>query len=421
MHSVKINGKPYAVGLWWQVLKGSKKRDQLAHIRKQVAEFKDEDFNCYVIRKSQFGLGNLTGKIKSYPSLACALIDRTHGTWIGRFLLEDSDGKQLWWVCAIKDGKPLADGDAIFTSQHEADRHLEKIRAISKWEHEVLTETVAETEEHFKGLLKPAQRLHSLEEKSVPSSVRVIVVLLICAGFYMVYAKYEAHKLAEFNRKQQQIHAKDAQNRRKQLENSSELFFPKVWQKAPDVAHVAALCVPAMQDLPLYNRGWALLSSTCDTSTVPAQLKTEWKHTAGARFDALPVVFEEPAILDSITPTKAFSTHDLYVKRERPMSNLLTKEEAMGKIYQLTSAAQAHISLAWSPIKTHKESDVIGAPLVFTSPWRHSKWMLSSIPSAAITDRSLLTSLDKIPGIVIAQITYLHQGWTITGELYVQN
>lgn len=421
MHSVKLNGKTYAAGLWWQVLKGSKRRDQLDHVRNQVAEFKDENFNCYVIRKSQFGLGNLKGKIKSHPSLVCALIDRTQDTWLGRFLLEETEGKQLWWVCAIKDGKPLAEGDAIFTSQSEADRHLNKLRVISKWENEILTETVAETEEHFKGLLKPAQRLHSLEEKSVPSSVRMIVVLLICASCYMAYTKYEAHKLAEFNRKQQQLNAENAQNRRKQLENAPEQFFPKVWEKTPDVAHVATLCVPAMQSLPLYNRGWAFLSSTCDLSTVPAQLKTEWNYTAGARFDAPPVVFEEPAILDSITPTKAFSTHALHVKHERPAKPLVTKEEAMGKLYQLTSAAQAHISVAWSPIKTHKESDVIGAPLVFTSPWRHNKWTLSGIPSAAIIDQSLLTSLGELPGIVIAQITYLPQGWTITGELYVQN
>lgn len=421
MRSVKINGKHYAVGLWWQVLKGTKKRDQLDHIRKQVAEFKEEHFNCYAIRKSQFGLGNLEGKIKSYPSLACALIDRTPDTWLGRFLLEESEGKQLWWVCAVKEGKPLADGDAIFTSLEEADNHLKKFRAISQWETEILTDTVDGAADQFKGLIKPAQRLRSIEERRIPTSLKLAILFLLIVSGYTAYTQYEEQKLAEFKRIQQQMNAKNALDRRKELEEAPEQFFPRTWEQFPDVAHVATLCLPIMQNIPLYNNGWALQNTTCDLKTIPPLLKTEWSHTKGARFDALPILFGDIALLNTKTPTKAISSYALHIEYKRPSKELYSTEKAVGVLYQITAAAQAHINVTWSEPKTHKVSDVIGKPLFFTSPWRHCKWTLSGIPSAAITGQSLLNSLHDLPGVVINHITYLPQGWTITGELYAKN
>ncbi|MCT4533759.1 type 4b pilus protein PilO2 [Halodesulfovibrio sp.] len=421
MRSIKINGKIYVAGLWWQVLEGTKKKDQLTQIRANVDQFKEDNFNCYVIRNSQFGLGKLDGKIKGYPSLICALLDRSQSTWLGRFLLQDEDGKNVWWVCAVKDGKPLAEGDTVFNTQEEADSHLARLREISDWEHEVTTDSFVDTIAHFTGLLKPAQRIRSLEVKRIPVSVRLLVVALLCTGCYLAYSEYEAHKQAEFNRIQRQLNAEIAQQKRKALEESPEQFFPRVWENTPDVGHVAALCIPKMQSIPLYNNGWSLFMSTCDVTAVPARLNTEWNHTKGARFDALPVIFNDPAQLDAQNPIKAHSTHVLNIRRERASKPLLSKEEAVGRLYQVTAAAQGRISVNWSQVEIHKVSDVIGKPLQFSSPWRQCKWTLSGVPNAAITSQSLLTYLSELSGIVIKKITYLPQGWTITGELYVQN
>lgn len=432
MHNIKLNGKTYAAGLWWQILESGKKKEQIAHIKERAASIPESNFNCVAIRHDQFGLGKAEGKIPSAPSLICALLKRSHPTWVGRMLLEDSNGQLVWWVCAIKNGRIYADGDAIFYSREEADKLLQEHKSFFDWPtdkadaealiaegklpYEVLTETVEETQKQLAGLLKTAERIRPLEQRSIPSAIYLLLFIVLCSAAYMLFDEYQGEQLRRVAQAQRSSLEQSAKKTLADIQNAPEQFFNQYWKTQPEAKKAALLCITAMQGLPLYSNGWELSAIVCKKETSDWNLASEWQYTPAASFTRLPDITTTVSL--GKDPKKAFATETLTLPAERPATKLITKEDARSRIFQLAASTQSIASISWSPPEEHVEKPVIGKAVTFPAPWQKATWNFTRVPYFALAPEVLPTHLNAIPGVVISSVSYSRNQWKISGEIY---
>ena len=418
MHSIKLKGKLFAAGLWWNLHASKKRKEQQAHLKEKAQSLPEEKFNCVVMTKDQFGLGHHDGKLRKLPSLVCALRRLAPATWLGRFLVEDVNGQLVWWVCAIKNGTPFAEGDEIFISREDADKRIEEHKSYAEWPHEIFTETVAETEEQLGALLKPAERLCALEAKGVPSLAYLAAGVAAIAALLFIYNAYLDGQAKEAARIQRQLNAQAAKARQSELMNNPEKYFKRAWEHTPEPAKTTSECLKAMSSLPLFSSGWELKSVTCTVKEDLGNVAAQWAHTSAASFIRLPKLAEATVTLDESSPNTARSLRPLKIGSMRSPTAILPQAEATARLYQLTSLATSRLSLSWENPVQHTEKPPVGKAVTFTAPWQKGVWTLSGVPYAFLTSKGLPHYLRTIPGLVVSTVSFARNKWNISGEVY---
>ncbi|MCT4625658.1 type 4b pilus protein PilO2 [Halodesulfovibrio sp.] len=404
----------------------------MQHITTRAASIPESNFNCVAIRRDQFGLGKAEGKTKHVPSLICALVKRSHPTWVGRMLLEASNGQLVWWVCAIKNGRIYADGDAVFLSKEEAEKRLQEHKSFFDWPtdatleaeliaegklpYEVLTETVEETREQLSGLIKPAEKLRPLEQRSLHPIFYWLLLILLCGAGFKAYEEYHSEQLRKAARAQRLALEQTAEKTLAEIRNAPEQFFNRYWQSQPQAKKAALLCISSIKGLPLYSNGWELSAVTCTNAGTSWNLLSEWQYSPAASFTRLPSVSDSVRL--GKDPKKAFASSRLTLAAERPPAALITKADARSRLFQLAAAAEAVASLSWSPPEVHVEKPVLGKPVTFPAPWQKADWTLTRVPFSALAPDALPEQLNAIPGVVISSVSYSRNQWKLSGEIY---
>lgn len=418
MHSIKLKGKLFAAGLWWNLHSSKKRKDQQAHIKEKAQSLPEENFNCVVVTKDQFGLGHHDGKLRKLPSLVCALRKLSHPTWLGRFLVEDVNGQLVWWVCAIKNGTPFAEGDEIFISREDAEKRIAEHRSYAEWPHEIFTETVEETNKQLGGLLKPVERLRALEAKRIPSYVYLAAGAVTIAAFLFMYNAYLEKQEREAARIQRQLDAQAAKAKQAALMDNPEKYFKRVWEHAPKPEKVASVCLNEMLSLPMFSSGWKLNSIICSINEASGNVAAQWGHTPAASFTRLPELERASVQLSEDSPSTALSRQPLTITAKRTQSAILPKADATARLYQLTSLATSNLSLSWEKPEQHTEKPPAGKTITFTAPWQKGVWTLSNVPYAFLTSKELPHYLRTIPGLAVTTVSFSRNMWNISGEVY---
>ena len=112
MRRVVINGRSYAVGLQWALLKPSVTREEVI----QRAETSSPPCDLIVMLKQQYGMGCSEGQAwKRTCSLAASLVQGIPSDTVYVFTLNDADTAQsFWWVIGIRKGMISAQSDRYF-------------------------------------------------------------------------------------------------------------------------------------------------------------------------------------------------------------------------------------------------------------------------------------------------------------------
>lgn len=412
MRRVVINGKQYAVGLDWFPLREQSKPEVI-----QEAEANYPDSNLVVMLKEQYGLGE-SGKSgvaswKRTSALAAALLPYTDAVHV--FTLIDADtNKPFWWVFGVRKGLISAQS-ADFSDEMSANEYAAAMfDSLGVPESDafdvqtslaLLSERLAAQKKEF----WDASRLVPLRETTRDKLIRVALWgIFFGFGWWGISTLLEyqaAQELAE----QARIALQNKEIRTQELTSHPEKLFPSKWMTAPAPAAVMLQCVPAMFDYPTAANGWGLSSLSCQGN----RLVAEWNQTPFSDYQYLPF----NAVLDAKQPKKARSAAALNKLPEahRTIAELLPQDEASRRLYAFTQ----HFSLKTKLMFAKRETRDV-EKITITCPWVRGTWEISNLPAVMITDYVSLSSAIAIPGLLLNEIVFTKNTWTLKGELYAR-
>ncbi len=432
MELVIINKHPWAVGLRWPPPAGGRFAGHgalLARARELDESF-DVSARCHGKQGVQFGFGAAGDSWARYapvPAL-CPCLD-VPPDFLGLFSFRSTEGKEFWWLHLRMGGVVAEFGDQVFHSEQEARDALALMEKIAGLPAETADSPMASAmylEERVR--LTPLEKwtfgkghLSNLKKLASYSTVRRVAglaaILTIMIGIIFSWSYY-ADRAA---REAAQQARRERIQRKADLENHPEKFFPMTWQEKPLATDFAAACLPVMMDLPLSSNGWELQSAVCNGKKV----NLEWKHASGAGFTRLP----DGARLDEKDLRTARSSIALKpVDSRRPDGPgtdhfmLLDREESLGLLAEITQATAARLN---PPRFRPRKTRVIDKVSV-TAPWHEADWELSGIPDLLMEHRtgpdgiSLFAMLAEIPGLSIESVTF-NNGWSMKGSIYARH
>lgn len=432
MELVIINNHPWAVGLRW--LPPAKRRFTGHKALLAQAQEMDDAFDvsarCHDKQGVQFGFGAAGESWARYapvPAL-CPCLD-VPPDFLGLFSLRSTDGKEFWWLHLRIGGAVAEFGDQVFYSEQGARDSLTLMKKIAGLQAETGDSPMASAmflEDRVR--LTPLEKwalgkghLSNLKKLASHSTVRRVAglaaILTVIFGVAFCWSYYADRAAREAARQTRQ----ERTQRKADLENHPEKFFPMAWQEKPLATDFAAACLPVMMDLPLSSNGWELQSAVCNGKRV----NLEWKHASGANFIRLP----DGARLDEKDLRTARSSIALMpVQSRRPdgsgtdHSMLLNREESLGLLAEITQATATKLN----PPKFKAQKNRTIDKVKVIAPWHEADWELSGIPDLLMEPgpgpdgMGLFPMLAEIPGLTVESITF-NNGWSMKGSIYARH
>lgn len=397
MDIVKVQKTRYAVGLWWQVTTSATKTLQEA---RKLAKKIGTPYSCVVARKGQFGLGKGSKRWHGRPSLATAFAMKggTH-LWICHFT-----DVNKWWVCAIKDGFIVADGDWLTLRKEDAINHATYLQSMVSLPEPIFCTNTKQVDEVFQERIKgkKLQLLFSSRVQSIVSPLRFIFMLSIAIlTLIIAFVWYSAEDSID-NRPLIAMQAA----RRKSIMDHPELYFPRPWLDASPLAW-SNRCMKSMTETPLNEEGWELKEAICDAES----FNLAWEFSPLASFLHLP----KGATL--LTPNSAEKREKFSPLPKGTEQTLLTREKIALTLYESSRLLRLHLNLSWQPKakKTVREGD-LAVPL--EAPWHEGTFSITGIPAQLILNKEFFIMLNQMPALVLESLTYSGGTWTLKGKCH---
>lgn len=415
MRRVVLNGISYAVGLKWFPFRGT--REEAI----QEAHGRDAQFDLIVVLTDheQYGLGSSKGSSwKKTKSLAASLVRNVCPDAVHVFSFHDETTKEpFWWVIGILKKRISAQSDRCFGNREEAEKLAISIQNSLGVEHKSFSEeeSLAFFSEHLGTpkktlLLRDATALSSLRETDRIKLLKAgLWVVAFALGWWTVDAVLE-YKAARDAMEQARILTQNKERRAKELAAHPERYFSSAWMKSPEPGSFLKQCVPAMFRFPTAANGWSLDGLSCSGDF----LKATWEHTEFSDFMYLPF----NGTLDHKKPQIATSNKTLPVLPEgrRETGILLSQDEAARRIYALTQ----HFRLKLKKLSFAKRETKTVEKIQLTCPWIRGSWEITKVPAVMIADYANVADAFAIPGLIITELSYDKDTWTIRGELYAR-
>ncbi len=415
MRRVVINKRRLAVGLQWFM--GNAK--QTAPDLRRAAGKLDHSLDMVAYRQRQYGFAASGGAVRDWLGVRAlaAAVRVTSPSFLGLFCLADENG-EFWWVFAISQSLIVGMGDQVFPTRAEAEEWIKSLQGLldSGFEEIVTCETVDESLHWLTPLISagPFSRLRGRNGylqplQPVPEQRRMLAVLgglaavlLFCGYGVKIFLAHQAGKRAV---EAARVAMVNKEQRRKELMEHPERYFPQPWTTAPELQESVSRGVKALFTLPIAASGWVLDRAVFDGGAVVVT----WGHKPGADYVHLPF----SARIE--TPQKAISRIPVPGPRvQRSAEPLLSREECTRLLYQGTQLMGSRLRLVYNSPEKKKVENV-----EVTAPWARGQWELSDVPAAILNDAALPEIFWKIPGIMLETITLDKNVWVIKGAVYV--
>lgn len=407
MRRVISNGQSYAVGLDWFPLQRMTRAEVI-----QEAERYDDKSDLVVILKEQYALarsGNRTWK-KKLRSLAATLIQAKYPDAIYIFNLVDADTAQsFWWVVGIRKGIISNLTDRCFDDQDGAQALSVSVRDSFG------VADITEVES-----LDSLTRTHKFSDPTVltplkeTAAVKLMKTALIVAGFGLGWWMVDSildYRAAQEALEQARILTQNKEKRAKELAEHPEKYFLSDWMNAPLASVFMDQCTPEMFRFPTAANGWHLVGLSCLGNSMSAT----WEQTALSDYMHLPF----NAVIDAKKPRIVVSGKQLPTLHNagRNLSSLLSQSEASRYLYAVTQRFRLNLK----QLSFDKRQTKLVEKIQLSCPWIKARFELANVPAFLVTDyHNFGKALSEIPGLIITEISYAKENWTIRGELYAK-
>jgi hypothetical protein len=428
MRFVSINNYLWAVGLHWET--SPTRRLSGAELKRRAGELGAE-YDTVAFRPRQYAFGVSGGQDCGHARSLSAFLNIP--SMVGLFTFKDAlSGELFWWVCGRSKNMTVGIGDQVFDSRDAAGAELVSLGNLLDIPLDnpdvpvVVRETPEESLRWLAPLLRPdmAARLSqrgmlvplgavSRRTKHLLAAAAVAAVTAVCVwGVIDMLESIQRTATMEASR----LTRLDTAQRRADVRAHPEKYFAQAWTSAPLADVAGGRCLSAVEDTPLYSNGWRMEYVTCAGDA----LNTGWLYQPGADFVHLPA---RAKLKDEQPPRHAVSSRALPplapgTRRDQDYSRLLTHEYALRLLHQLRRDAGARsVSLDFAAPEKRRIDD-LKADVV--APWRKGKWELKDVPAALMLDLELMRNLSALPGLVLEEISYSGNIWTIKGVIYVE-
>jgi hypothetical protein len=323
---ISINGKQFAVGLFWQPVQVE--REYLREVR-AASQTIAAGTNLYAFRRgaaAQYGLGSTasgqrSGMLAGAAGVANALRDKTSAVCV--FAINEG-----WWFITVRNNLILSEEDRIYTSEDDAKDAFNSMLAIPDWGYRIAPESwgVEDTKEVLLTDLlaheHPPEMKRIVSESSIKNAVLLVLLASVAGGYYW-YDRYQERLRVE------------AEERRRRAEEEARAKAPPPpppppapWESLIDIEDMAKKCTVLIVNSTAAVPGWMLTESLCTEK----QVSDVWKRTYGT----------STWIFDS--QKYGFLSKDIQLKAQDKTYNTVTgtiaipdmkrvgREPAMGKI-----------------------------------------------------------------------------------------
>ena len=381
MRRVVINGRSYAVGLQWALLKPSVTREEVI----QRAETSSPPCDLIVMLKQQYGMGCSEGQAwKRTCSLAASLVQGIPSDTVYVFTLNDADTAQsFWWVIGIRKGMISAQSDRYFDELAQANAlavSLQESLGVSQLDSFTLDKSISVLSEHL-GVLKQKRfgdsaALTPLRETGKIKLLKAAIGAGVLVFFWWAGSAVLEYKATRDAMEQARILTQNKEKRARELAANPERYFSNGWMKAPLPSSFFRQSVPEMFHFPLAANGWRLAGLSCSGNALTAA----WEQTPLSDYMYLPF----NATLDSKNPKRAFSTRQLppFPDGQRTLSELLTQEEAQRRLFAFTQRFRLHLKKL--SFDKRERNSIERIELV--CPWVKGAWEITDVPAFLFYD-----------------------------------
>jgi len=273
--TIKVAGKTYAVGLFWQPVQDEK--NYLNEIKETVQNVVT-GANLYCLKKgatTQYGLGySSMGHKSGMPSGASAIASalRDKSSAVCAFKINEG-----WWFITIRNSLILSEEDAVYTNEQDAKDAFESMLAIPDWGYKIaptdwgFEDTTEISAEELLG------RGQAVELKKIQDNTKGYLIFLIIVAFagWQYYQKQQekqemARRLAEKKRREEEA--------KKLNPPPPPPPPPAPWESLTDAEDMAKKCTILIVNSTVAIPGWELGDTVCTEK----QLDTTWKRTYGS-------------------------------------------------------------------------------------------------------------------------------------------
>lgn len=433
MQTIELLDKKWAVGLWWQPLVSSP-RKQVNELSEQSPETQENPYNIFAVLKARKQIG--VGRAQSVraetgsPSLAAALtrVFDQYGNVLAYFRFDNGNS----WLFAVKDGQILPGGDSYGPDEEVLDQYR-RYSQSDIWKQVIETSGTAESEQKVRESLdvlnRTVPRLRPVSRgfwlNGVMSTVRAnpktalvvagALVLTIAAAVgvqqFLAYKARQDHQ-AMMQTKRAMLQEK-LQQQSKPLEEIRAKLFPAKWRQEPPAFAVVQGCYSRLEQEPYQIKGWTLAEISCE----PSRTQIIRKRLKWASFTEIP----EGAKFQIKEPNQVIRkiAHDPTARNGR---EIIDKDSVSANIYELAGILGSPVELAWKKPEAQKIPEEErrknrNLPEMASSPYWIGQYHLKQIPA---THARGAFGLGKIPGLVVNEVRMEKKTWSIKGDVYAK-
>jgi len=290
---IKVAGKSYAVGLFWQPIQDEKQ--YMREIRDTIAGvLPGANLYCLVKGASpQYGLGFTSQKQRvGMPSGAAGILSalRDKSSAVCAFRVDEG-----WWFVTIRNNLILTEEDTVYPYEEDAKEAFLSMLAIPDWGYKIAPAAwgIEDTKEVSAEDLLLKGKSSELKRVRAETNPKVMVSLLVVAlGAWWLYSSdsSEERKL-EFER--QRLAAIAAAAAEEEEDENAQAIAPPPWENLIDAEDFAKKCTILVVNSTAVIPGWNLSNSSCSEREMVATYQrtygtAEWIMGDAQRFNVLP-------------------------------------------------------------------------------------------------------------------------------------
>lgn len=409
MRRIRIHNQTFLVGFKWEQAGWRSHREILQEARGRL------EYDRYVFAPPVWGSIDTQGQKGKLYALAPLLV-KPEESQVAIYALSDADSQQpIWWVLAYKNGAISARSDRAFEKEQEAELFAESLKdtlgieTLERYDLNSAPEAIWDAFTHADKALRRSLQAR-VSRDVTPARVMAIVVgvILLMASIFGVNALLDyqdkrsrmASRMSYQQRQEQRV---------REIEANPEKHFPAAWMSAPSASEFITKAIPELLNQPLVANGWRMKSASCNGKSI----SLVWEATPFAEYNQLPF----HAVLDAKNTALARSSAPFsgLEPGRRTQKDLLSVEKATLALYSLTQhfGMDPKLTFRKRQVRTVEKRKI-------ECPWVSAVVELKNVPAYIINDHEAFAKAMTIPGLILNQISYSNEKWTLKGELYAR-
>lgn len=401
----------YIIGGWWQANPSDKSEKKVSRqfVLKEYKDILNDEelpnkdslnFDCLFRSEGRYAFFKKESSAKKVFSLAYALSKKVEDV----AAIIEIEGR-FWAVC-IKDGRVFPEGDNVFLSNVSAKEHILSNGFVAR-EDEILF--VSDYKKYFSSVeLGPAGILEDIQYNYFNNkNIFIGSVLLLFLGVYFWFQYLDAAE-REKVRRLDILRGQEIAMQIEEAKNNPSKYFERPFEKYGNSSNKEFLLnvFREIRGLKEFVNGWQIQKIVFHKD----KRVTTWG--GDGEFLALP----ENGEIRGKNVVSTINKNYMLLK-DNIIQQLNNKNDIQRYLYSFTANSNTTLSVSWGAAKK-KTITIASKRVELIEPWETGSFTISNVPYYLLSDFNFIDLL-SVYGLIIEQIEYQNQFFTIRGKIFV--